>query len=125
LHQTRKIPEFDHLALAFKRAANILRQADWKGGRADQVDPSRFQQNEESGLWQEMQAVEAVVANYVCKGEFEAGLKEMVRLKEPLDRFFDKVMVMAEDPALKQNRLALLSRLRMLFASIADLSKLQ
>lgn len=124
LHKTRGVPEFETLAAAFKRAANILRQAKVEKG-SNHLDPQRFQQQEESALWLELGKVSDAVAEKLTRDEFEASLQELARLKDPLDRFFEKVMVMAEDPALKANRLALLSRLVALMSSVADLSKLQ
>lgn len=125
LHKTRKVPEFDSLAAAYKRASNILRQAKWNGETGGPVDPEGLKEDEERALWEALRQVDASVRGKVAARDYEAALKEMVRLKEPLDRFFDKVMVMVEDPAVKNNRLALLSQLKRLFASVADLSKLQ
>jgi glycyl-tRNA synthetase beta chain len=123
LHRVRHQPEFETLAAADKRASNILRQAGWQDG--PDPEPARFTADEEKDLWNALQKVGAAVDARLARDEYEQGLMELVLLKAPLDRFFDNVMVMDKDEAVKRNRLALLAALKRLFSSVADLSKLQ
>ena len=122
LHRIRKDADFGSLATSYKRIANILRQA--KDAGAGSLDET-LMQVEEKDLLAAVVQVRSATQDKLKASEYDAYLKELVRLKEPLDRFFDKVMVMAEDPRLKANRLALLSQLKGLFIPVADLSKLQ
>ena len=117
----RALPEADALAAANKRASNILRQASEKGVSVpDDVDPALLQENAETALYEK-------ISEFVQGKEivYEDALHELAGLREPVDLFFDDVMVMAEDEAVRHNRLALLKRLRHLFLLIADVSQLQ
>ena len=69
--------------------------------------------------------LEQQLAPLFAAGEYQAGLTALASLREEVDNFFDKVMVMAEEEALKLNRLTLLSRLQALFLQVADISLLQ
>ncbi len=71
-----------------------------------------------------MQSAAGKVEPLLADGDYEASLTLLASLKAPVDRFFDDVMVMADDEAVKANRLALLSDLRRLFSGVADLSRL-
>jgi glycyl-tRNA synthetase beta chain len=105
--------DLDHLAVAFKRAKNILAEA-----ASPAVDPALFQETAE----RELHA--AVVALARVDGGYESRLRSLAGLRQPVDRFFDDVLVMAEDPKLRANRLGLLSQALSLFYRIADISKL-
>ena len=114
-----KLDESESLAIANKRIANILRSAD---ATADGVDPSLFQADEERAL---SDAVNAVLPRHQADLEernYTSVLHNLAALREPIDAFFDSVMVMAEDEAQRNNRLAQLTRLRELFLDVADLS---
>jgi len=85
----------------------------------ESVDPARLAEPAEKALAEAVAEAEAAVAPLFAQGEYEAALKRLARLRDPVDRFFDEVMVMAEDSALRHNRLALLARLQQLFLKAA------
>jgi glycyl-tRNA synthetase beta chain len=104
--------DFEHLAVAFKRAKNIL------GSEGASVDPGLLSEEAERQL-------HAAVADLSRRdGGYEARLRSLAGLRAPVDRFFDDVLVMAEDPRIRSNRLGLLSEALSLFYRIADISKL-
>ncbi len=105
--------DFEALAVAFKRARNILGEA--LEGRPD---PALFQEDAERAL---AGAVQGLAGQ---NGGYEARLRSLATLRAPVDKFFDDVLVMAEDPKLRENRLGLLARTLSLFYRIADISKL-
>ncbi|MFP4446077.1 MAG: glycine--tRNA ligase subunit beta [Desulfosudaceae bacterium] len=113
-------PDFEPLAVGFKRVANIIK----KSAPADTVDvqPERFKKGSENKLYQACQATETAVARRLEEGDYEQALVEMAAMREPVDTFFDDVLVMAEDPGLRNNRLALLEKVAALFAGFADFS---
>ncbi|HET7294800.1 MAG TPA: glycine--tRNA ligase subunit beta [Vicinamibacteria bacterium] len=115
LHRVRQEAreDFEHLAVAFKRARNILGEM-----RAGRPDAALFQEEAERLLDR------AVAALGGRDGGYEARLRALASLRAPVDRFFDDVLVMAEDPRLRENRLGLLARTLSLFYRIADISKL-
>jgi glycyl-tRNA synthetase beta chain len=106
--------DFEHLATAFKRAKNILTQQT----AASAIDAKLFDSAAEQGLG------EAVARLAGTNGSYEARLRALASLRAPVDRFFDDVLVMAEDPKVRANRLALLNETLSLFYRIADISKL-
>jgi glycyl-tRNA synthetase beta chain len=105
--------DFDHLAVAFKRARNIL-----AGQSRGAVDPALMAEAAERDLHEAVQRLSGV------NGGYDARLRSLAGLRQPVDRFFDDVMVMAEDPKVRANRLGLLSEALSLFYRIADISKL-
>jgi glycyl-tRNA synthetase beta chain len=107
--------DFERLATVFKRAKNILTQ---DGGSAG-VDSALFDSPAERDLFQAVQGLSA--RSY---SGYDDRMKALVTLREPVDRFFDDVLVMAEDPNVRGNRLALLHRTLSLFYRIADISRL-
>lgn len=115
-------PEVESLIAANKRAANILEQA----GEDDLGDVERrsLQIGAESKLLDAMEAVEAELDELLQAREYPAVLKRLAALRPVVDHFFDDVMVMVDDEALRHNRLALLKRLRALFLRIADVARL-
>lgn len=119
----RQLPEAEALAAANKRIGNILKKAaDTAPG---EVDPSRLREAAEQALHQRLQALEPEVIAEFDRGDYQQALARLASLREPVDAFFDQVMVMDEDPALRNNRLALLAALRDLFLRVADISRLQ
>ncbi|RTZ72592.1 MAG: glycine--tRNA ligase subunit beta [Gammaproteobacteria bacterium] len=118
-----ELPETEALAAANKRIRNILRKAGEQV--PDTVDPALLEEAEEQALFQALQEKEARVAPLLEAGDYSATLKELAGLREPIDRFFDEVMVMDEDARLRRNRLALLNQLHALFRKVADISRLQ
>jgi len=116
------LPEAAPIAAANKRISNIL--AKVKGDINAEVDPSLLQEPAEIKLSEILGSLESTLSPLFDNLDYESALFELAALREPVDEFFDNVMVMAEDPAIKQNRLAILNRLRNLFLKIADVSVL-
>jgi len=104
------------VAAANKRIANILKKTELKSG---EVDASLFAEDAEAALFDALQKAESAFPEAP-----EAQLQVLAGLREPVDQFFDDVMVMADDEKLRNNRLALLARLRELFLKLADISRL-
>ena len=110
------------LAAANKRTANILRQADREDGGS--LDTALLQDDAERVLYHAMQSARQDVAPLIDKRAYADSLRRLAELRTPVDSFFDDVMVMTDDQALRNNRLALLAELRALFLDVADLSRL-
>jgi glycyl-tRNA synthetase beta chain len=123
LQAFRALPQAEALAAANKRIRNILKQAG--GTAATTVDPALLREPAEQQLAQEIEALRAQVQPLFSAGNYAAALKALASLRPAVDEFFDRVMVMAEDTALRHNRLALLTNLSNLFLGAADISKLQ
>ncbi len=117
------MPEADSLSAANKRIANILKKAKQKpqGG----VDKALLQDAAEATLYQIMQSVLPEVAPLCEAGGYEQALVKLAGLRDAVDAFFDSVMVMTEDAALRQNRLLLLQQLHTAFVQVADIACLQ
>ncbi|TBW56464.1 glycine--tRNA ligase subunit beta [Marinobacter halodurans] len=111
------------LAAANKRVSNILVK---QGGDSipDHVDSSLLQDDAEKALAEAVDTQAARVAPLFARGDYGAALTSLADLRETVDRFFDEVMVMADEAAIRNNRLALLNRLRNLFLQVADISLL-
>ncbi len=116
-----ELPAATSLAAAHKRISNILRKADTRPGA---IDKSRLDEAAERELHDHLVAAREAVEPARAEGNYQAVLKRLAELRDPVDRFFDQVMVMAEDPALRNNRLALLQELRDSFLAVADISRL-
>jgi glycyl-tRNA synthetase beta chain len=118
-----KLPEAESLSAANKRIRNILK----KSGMAvdGQADPSLFESDEEKALFEKISAKRDEVDPLLSSFDYEGTLVTLADLKEPVDHFFDEVMVMADDEAIRNNRLALLNSLSGLFLGVADVSRLQ
>ncbi|WP_255375392.1 DALR anticodon-binding domain-containing protein, partial [Oleiphilus sp. HI0132] len=110
------------LSAANKRVSNIL--AKNKGELADQVDQSKLIEQAEKDLAAQVDSLAKTVTPLFDQGNYQAALTELSSLQKVVDQFFEDVMVMADDEALKNNRLALLSQLRELFLRVADISLL-
>ena len=126
LQSLKAKPDFEPLAVAFKRVVNIIKQAEQKGlyDSRDAVDNSLFEHPSEEGLYQAYQKIEQKVAAKLIKGEMEGALLAVASLRKTVDEFFDEVLVMSEDVKLRQNRLALLGGIAALFEKFADFSKI-
>lgn len=124
VHAFGDMPEAEALAAANKRVANILAKAD-DADTAAGVDPARFAEPAESALWAALSEAGAASTAHLAGGSYREALAALAALREPVDRFFDEVMVNAEDPALRANRLALLHALRQHFLAVADISLLE
>ncbi|TCK03602.1 glycine--tRNA ligase subunit beta [Marinobacterium mangrovicola] len=116
----RTLPESASLAAANKRVSNILSKQE--GEVADSVDSSLLTDAAEVELAKQVTALEAELAPVFEKGEYQNALEALAKLQAPVDRFFDEVMVMADDERVRGNRLALLTKLRNLFLGVADIS---
>ncbi len=117
-----RLPEAQALAAANKRIANILRKATEPVG--DRVDADRLVDPAEQILGEQVEAIARQVEPKFKAREYTEALKSLAVLRNAVDAFFDSVMVMADDPALRANRLALLKRMQGLFMHAADLSRL-
>ena len=126
LDRIRSDEGFEPLAVAFKRVVNILRKTD--RGMADEsllpIDENLFEKPCEADLLNAYRGVKEKVAAQVRQGTYDEALRDIATLKEPVDAFFEGVLVMAEDAAVRNNRMALLERLAGLFTHIADFSKI-
>lgn len=120
--QFAQLPEAAALAAANKRIGNILRKVDGEVGA--EINPSALQEAAEERLAEALQGVEAAVQAALAQRDYVSTLKHLAQLREPVDAFFDGVMVMDENPAVRANRLALLKRMADRFLSVADVSLL-
>ena len=118
------LPEADSLAAANKRVANILRQAESKGESFGSAQRTELKEAAEISLFDALQKATGSANPLFERGDYAGYLKTFAVLKTPVDAFFDKVMVMAEQKALRQNRLGLLADLRKAMNRVADISKL-
>ena len=89
------------------------------------IDSKLLVESAEKNLFENVHAMEADVSILFDEGKYEPALSRLAGLREPVDTFFDEVMVMSDDIVLKNNRLALLNKLGNLFLRAADLSRLQ
>jgi glycyl-tRNA synthetase beta chain len=122
LERFLQMSEADSLAAANKRIANILRKAP--GDLTGAVDTSRLQDGAERQLFEHVLSMERAVNPLFARRDYAQALTQLASLRDDVDRFFDSVMVMAEDAEVRANRLGLLLRLRGLFMQFADLSRL-
>jgi glycyl-tRNA synthetase beta chain len=121
LQALRQEPDFLSLASNFKRISNILSKAETLSGSLDEAmlnDPA------EKDLWRSYLRVEPDVEAARSNHDYGAALISLASMRETVDDFFDKVMVMAEDPTVRANRIALLRLISQLFYGIADISKI-
>ncbi|MCP4747806.1 MAG: glycine--tRNA ligase subunit beta [Desulfobacteraceae bacterium] len=125
LHQMKGQPDFEPLAVAFKRVVNILKKEGIDGDTALAPDTSLFQDPSEESLYESVRAVQQQVKQCLMSGRFGDSLKAISTLRSPVDGFFDNVMVMVEDSSIRDNRLALLNTISSLFNEIADFSKIE
>ena len=119
----RRLPEAAALAAAQKRVANILAKSQADATPAD-VDPALLQEPAEQALFEALAAKRAETGPLLRQRDYMAVLAALAALRAPVDAFFDAVLVNAEDPALRANRLALLAQLRALFWEVADIAQL-
>jgi glycyl-tRNA synthetase beta chain len=116
------LPEAASLAAANKRVSNILKKSEGAGGGG--VQAGLLKEPAEAALHQALQAAQPGADAAFERGDYTASLQALAVLKAPVDAFFDAVMVNAEDPALRNNRLALLGALQAAMNRVADLSRL-
>ena len=118
----RTLDSAEVLAAANKRVNNILAKADATIG---EINLTACVEPAEKALAEAVLALRTEVQPLIAKGDYTAVLDKLANLRAPVDSFFDNVMVNAEDPALRQNRLAILNTLQGLFLQVADISLLQ
>ena len=118
----RTLDSAEALAAANKRVSNILAKADAAIG---EINLTACVEPAEKALAEAVLALRTEVQPLIAKGDYTAVLDKLANLRAPVDNFFDNVMVNAEDPALRQNRLAILNTLQGLFLQVADISLLQ
>ena len=116
------LPEAPALAAANKRVGNILKKTEGEVGTT--ADPSRFVEAAETALFAALGEIAPRADAAFGRGDYTASLQALAALKTPVDAFFDHVMVNADDPALKANRLALLNQLHQTMNRVADISRL-
>ena len=123
VRQFRTLPAAESLAAANKRIRNILRksEADFEHS----IDERLFIEVEEIDLMRAAKSAVTDIAPFMSAHDYTAALTRLGEMREPVDLFFDKVMVMSEDLNLRRNRLGLLAKVQALFLQIADISKLQ
>ncbi|MDO9897640.1 glycine--tRNA ligase subunit beta [Glaesserella parasuis] len=119
----RTLDSAEALAAANKRVSNILAKVE--GKISSEIDRTLLVEAEEKALAEQVITLQAELAPLFEKGEYQTALDRLAGLREVVDNFFDKVMVNAEDPKLRQNRQAILNNLRNLFLQVADISLLQ
>jgi glycyl-tRNA synthetase beta chain len=118
------LPEAESLAAANKRVVNILRQAGSKGESYEGAQEIHLKEPAERALFTALRKASSQAAKLFDNGDYSGYLKTFAVLKSPVDSFFDSVMVMAQEPELRHNRLALLADLRKEMNRVADISKL-
>jgi glycyl-tRNA synthetase beta chain len=123
--KVRPSADFESISVAFKRTKNILRQAAEAGREvAAEVNPRLLHEDPEKDLAAQVPATAKQVEQLRAQREYDKALLEIAKLRPAIDRFFDKVMVMAEDVKIRANRLALLQTLLKEFSTIADFSEI-
>lgn len=121
LAQVRSTAEFESLAVSFKRIRNILEKAGGADAFAKVVpDTSLFDSEAEVDLHAALERVEDEIFSHNSRRDYAASLAEIATLRPPLDRYFDDVLVMAEDEAVRRNRLAFLAHMLVQLTTIAD-----
>lgn len=119
LAEFRSRPDFQQLAVAFKRVSNII-----KGVVPGEIEETTFREPVEGELHRCAEAVGSKAVEELASGRYLEALAEISRLREPVDRFFNDVMVMTDDEILRNNRLALLGSISRIFNNIADFSRI-
>jgi glycyl-tRNA synthetase beta chain len=119
----RELDAAESLAAANKRVGNIL--SKFEGELSAEIDLALLAEDAEKALAEKVEVLSEALEPAFATGNYQQALAQLAELREPVDAFFDNVMVMSEDEALKKNRLTLLNKLRNLFLEIADISVLQ
>ena len=127
LHNFLGTDDGQNLLSGYKRAANILaaEEKKEKATIAPHPDPSLANLPDEQALFQALATAEVAVAPALRQEDFGAAMASLARLRAPIDAFFEKVTVNADDPALRINRLALLARIRVVTGQVADFSRIE
>ena len=122
LEKMKNAPDFEPLAIAFKRVVNIIKKTDYDSNQP--IDVGLFEHSSEENLYNAIKEVENVVLSNLDKGDYKTALKTIASLRDAVDAFFDGVMVMTDDKKIRNNRLLLLSLISKLFSRFADFSKI-
>lgn len=122
LRAVRPTPDFEPVAASFKRIRNILRQAGFEGGAG--FNPQLLEAGAERELYEAAQRIGGLVSAYRRDRKYREALEAIASLRPTVDHFFDKVLVNAPDPEIRQNRLSLLHQLLSEFSAIADFSEI-
>lgn len=117
--EVRKDQSFDMLAGSFKRIRNIVKENE-----DNTVKSELLQEAAEKDLYAVYASLQETADTKLAAGDYRGFLNDMLRLKEPVDRFFDDVMVMVEDEAVRTNRLNLLTAINQLILNVGDISKM-
>jgi glycyl-tRNA synthetase beta chain len=115
-----------NLLAGYKRAANILRAEEKKDGASafeGKPDAALLSEPEEKALAHVLDSVEHHVAEHLAREDYEGAMKQMAALRPAVDAFFEKILVNAPEPALRLNRLRLLTALRRVTSTVADFGK--
>ncbi len=120
----KKLPEAKSLSVANKRVSNILTKSD-NMISAKKIDEKLFENDAERALVAKLAEKRHAVISYSERGNYTESLTQLASLREPVDNFFDQVMVMSDDKMLRENRLLMLKELRELFLHVADIALLQ
>ena len=124
LQRLKSEPDFEILAIAFKRVVNIIKKADRSETDNREVNKAIFEHETESVLYDKFKIVKENVIKLLDKGDIDQAFVDIATMREPVDQFFDDVMVMTDDIDIRKNRLALLGRISGLFELLADFSKI-
>lgn len=124
IRRLRPTPDFEPLAAAFKRIRNILEQAGGPDRSSRPLDNNRIEAGAERELYDRFLKLRPRVAELREKHNYEEALRLISSLRPQVDRFFDAVLVMAPDEALRENRLALLAHLLQEFSTVADFAEI-
>ncbi len=124
LKAIRKSKNFEPLAVSFKRIRKILEKAKVAPGDARRVNPELFESGAERDLYSSVREAAAKVQTQKRAGKYQEALETIAGLRKVVDQFFDGVMVMAENEAVRSNRLALLAELLREFTTVADFSEI-
>jgi glycyl-tRNA synthetase beta chain len=114
-------PEFDPLIVGFKRAHRLVEKEEWD---RKPVDKARFEHPTESALYQAIVGEREKMMSAMTQRDYDQALGALVRLKPAIDAFFTAVMVNADEPAVRSNRLSLLQEVDDFFNSFADFSQI-
>jgi glycyl-tRNA synthetase beta chain len=119
----RKSPDFDSLALSFKRIKNIIQKAGLSVDGPFNFDPGKFEAAEEKSLHLKIESLLPGIRRAQKRRAYDRAFELMASLRPEVDLFFEKVLVMADDPSVKANRLGFLGSLLMIFKNTADISE--
>jgi len=120
----KKLPEATALCIANKRVSNILSKYE-ENIASNEIDSALFEHDAEKELAKELQAQQDSIISLSSAGNYAEILTRLAALREPIDTYFDKVLVMTDDKTRRENRLLLLKKLRELFLHVADIALLQ